>query len=79
MSLSLVCYRYVRSFNPPVVPHIKVEPSQYCDVNLGYDENGEEEDVKADFENGEYSQWIGTLMALLAITRFITITQNLLY
>jgi hypothetical protein len=30
--------QYVRSFNQPQVPQIKIEPSNYLDVNLGVDQ-----------------------------------------
>ena len=44
-----------------MVPHIKVEPSNYVDVNLDYDENG---DFKEDYSNGDYPSWNGTHCSL---------------
>ncbi len=41
-------HRYVRSYLPPVVPHIKIEPSAMCDVDFNYDEDDEGEDDGGD-------------------------------
>lgn len=49
--------QYVRSFNPPVVPQIKIEPSSYLDVDLAALDG----DTKSsnDYSNGYYDdEWI---------------------
>ena len=52
--------QYVRSFNAPTVPHIKIEPSNYLDVRLGDDEdeldeleNDEDYEAEEDDEDEE--------------------------
>ena len=43
--------QYKRSFNPPVVPQIKIEPSTYLDVDLG--------PIEEKLTNGYYDdEWI---------------------
>ena len=43
--------QYVRSFNPPTVPQIKIEPSSYLDVDLG--------PIEEKLTNGYYDdEWI---------------------
>ena len=43
--------QYVRSFNPPTVPQIKIEPSSFLDVDLG--------PIEEKLKNGYYDdEWI---------------------
>ena len=39
LDLSSHINQYVRSFNAPSVPQIKIEPSNYLDVNLGLEQD----------------------------------------
>jgi hypothetical protein len=63
LDLSSHINQYVRSFNTPSVPQIKIEPSNYLDVNLGLEQDeldeldeldkDEEYEDEEDFEEEE--------------------------
>ncbi len=43
LDLSTHINQYVRCYSSPSVPQIKIEPTNYLDVNLGLDQDDEEE------------------------------------
>ena len=55
LDLTSHIHQYVRTYNSPVVPQIKIEPSNYLDVNLGLDQEDELDglDNEEEFGNEE--------------------------
>ena len=52
LDLSTHINQYVRCYSSPSVPQIKIEPSNYLDVNLDLDRD-EEEELDEEYENEE--------------------------